>query len=102
MDDRPDERDVTAAAVPRDDVVTESSPNGWLRVAATTAGVAAAWAVLTVLRPGVTFHLAPALVAWSVPFVARGTGRWMAAVPTAALGFGAAALTTAFSGQRAA
>lgn len=36
---------------------------------AITLGVMLLWVVLTGLRPGTTFHLAPALVAWAPPWV---------------------------------
>ena len=44
-------------------------PGRW-RVAGGTFGVAALWVGLAMLRPEVTYHLAPALVVWAGPYLA--------------------------------
>jgi hypothetical protein len=56
------------------DVLTSAErvlPNDRRRAALGSVGIAAAWAVLALWRPGVTFHLAPFLVAGAWPFLLR-------------------------------
>ncbi len=70
-------------------------------LAATLAGLvfAAIWVLLAALRPGVTFHLAPLIVAATVPVTQRLTvgrpARPMEAAASAAVGAGLAALVLA-------
>jgi hypothetical protein len=60
-----------------------------------TLGVIALCVVLAGLRPQVTYHLAPALVVWSVPFLSGGRGlRFGSGLAAAAFGV-LAAVTTA-------
>lgn len=46
----------------------DGSP-GHARVIVVTLVVAAVWGLLAILRPMVTYHLGPAVVAWAYPFV---------------------------------
>lgn len=77
-----------------------SRPYGPL-LAATVAGVvfAAIWVLLAAVRPGVTFHLAPLIVAAAVPVTHRLTvgrsARPVEAAVGAVVGAGLAALTLA-------
>lgn len=42
---------------------------GRARAIVVTLGVAGAWGLLAILRPTVTYHLGPAVVAWAYPFL---------------------------------
>jgi hypothetical protein len=67
-----------------------------LRIAVGTIGVMALWMVLAGLRPHVTYHLAPALVVWSVPFLVAGRDvRPRSTVAATAFGVLAAVTTAA-------